>query len=302
MKRALRLRSGQAARGRRGLPPSAGVAIHADKRFRRPDVRPARRRPLAGLAWRAARILVIAALVAGAGWWLFRTVVGSPVFAVSQIVVHGNHRVTAAQVESLLEGLRGQSILRVDFEKFRARVLQSRWIADASLWRQLPSTVEVRVTERVPMAIARQGDQLSLIDHTGHVIDAFGAAYRDLDLPIVDGLLEEGAGGEGQGARVQVTDAFLSDLQTDATVRAHVSQIDVSNGHDVVVLLDDGPTALHLGDAEFVQRIRKYLIVAPALRDQMPDLEYVDLRFGERVYARSHGQSASVPVSKKRAS
>ena len=38
-----------------------------------------------------------------------------------------------------------------------------------------PSTVEVRVTERVPTAIARQGDQLSLVDSTGQVIDAFGA-------------------------------------------------------------------------------------------------------------------------------
>ena len=287
---------------RRGLPASAGVAIHADKRFRRPDVRPSRRSPLAGLAWRAGRILGIAALVAAAGVWLVRIVIGSPVLAVSQIVVHGNHRVSTAQIESLLAGLRGQSILRVDFEKYRARVMTLRWVADASLWRQLPSTVEVRVTERVPMAIARQGDQLSLVDNTGHVIDAFGAAYRDLDLPIVDGLMEEGVSGEGQVARVQLTDAFLTDLQTDASVRAHVSQIDVSNGHDVVVLLDDEPTVLHLGESEFVQRIRKYLVVAPALRDQLPDLEYVDLRFGERVYARSHGQSASVPVSKKRAS
>jgi cell division protein FtsQ len=285
----------RAAGRRRGLPPSAGVAIHADKRFRRPDVRPSRRRPLAGLAWRAGGILGIAALVAGAILWLVRTVLGSPLLAVSQIVVHGNHRVSTTQIESLLDGLRGQSILRVDFEKYRSRVMESRWIADASLWRQLPSTVEVRVTERVPMAIARQGDQLSLVDNTGHVIDAFGAAYRDLDLPIVDGLT-------GDEAKAQLTDAFLTDVQTDASVRAHVSQIDVSNGHDVVVLLDDEPTALHLGESEFVQRIRRYLIVAPALREQLPDLEYVDLRFGERVYARSHGQSASVPVSKKRAS
>ena len=297
MKRALRLSSGRVARGRRGLPPSAGVAIHADKRFRRPDVRPARRRPLAGIIWRVGRLLAIAAIIGGAGLWLTRVIVGASVFSVNHIVVHGNQRVSTAEVEALLDGLRGQSILRVDFEQYRARVLQSRWIADASLWRQLPSTVEVRVTERVPMAIARQGDQLSLIDSSGYVIDAFGAAYRDLDLPIVDGLMAEHA-----EERAHLTDAFLTDLQTDPSVRAHVSQIDVSNGHDVVVLLDDQPTALHLGESEFVQRIRKYLVVAPALRDQLPDLEYVDLRFGERVYARSHGQSASVPVSKKRAS
>lgn len=292
----------RAARRRRGLPPSAGVAIHADKRFRRPDVRPARRRPLAGIAWRLGRLLVIVGAVAGAGVWTARTVIGAPVFAVSRIVVQGNHRVTTADVEALLVGLRGQSILRVDFEKYRARVLQSRWIADASLWRQLPATVEVRVTERVPVAIARQADQLSLVDNTGRVIDAFGAAYRDLDLPIVDGLTGEGAQGGEQAARVQLMGAFLADLQTDGSVRAHVSQIDVSNGHDVVVLLDDQPTALHLGESEFVQRIRRYLIVAPALRDQLPDLEYVDLRFGERVYARSRGQGASAPVAKKRAS
>ena len=52
-------------RAARGLPVmTAGVAAPADRRFRRPDVRPARRRKLGQLAWRAAAASAIVAGVA----------------------------------------------------------------------------------------------------------------------------------------------------------------------------------------------------------------------------------------------
>jgi cell division septal protein FtsQ len=43
---------------------------------------------------------------------------------------------------------------------------------------------------------------------------------------------------------------------------------------------------LRLGDDAFVDRIQDYLDVAPALRERVAQIDYVDLRFGERVYVR----------------
>jgi cell division septal protein FtsQ len=60
------------------------------------------------------------------------------------------------------------------------------------------------------------------------------------------------------------------------------------------VLLDDDTAQLHLGEDRFVERLRSYLEVASALRERVPDIDYVDLRFEERVYVRPRGGGAAI--------
>ena len=68
------------------------------------------------------------------------------------------------EVLALLDGLRGRNILFVDLEAWRQKVLASPWVADATMRRALPRPCEVRIVERRPMAIARVGGELFLID------------------------------------------------------------------------------------------------------------------------------------------
>ena len=70
-----------------------------------------------------------------------------------------------------------------------------------------------------------------------------------------------------------------------------VSQIDVADAHDAVVLLNDDPTLLHLGKEHFVERLDRYLELAPTLQERMRELDYVDLRFERRVYVRPAGDA-----------
>jgi hypothetical protein len=83
-------------------------------------------------------------------------------------------------------------------------------------------------------------------------------------------------------AGVALTERFLDALRTQPDLRHRVSQIDVSDTHDVVALLNDSPTLLHLGDSRFVERINMYLELAPTLAQQFKEVDAVDLRFDER--------------------
>ena len=58
------------------------------------------------------------------------------------------------------------------------------------------------------------------------------------------------------------------------------------DAHDAVVLLDDDAALLHLGEDKFLERVQSYLDLAPALKQRVPEIDYVDLRFDERVYVR----------------
>jgi cell division septal protein FtsQ len=278
------------ANARRGLPVmTAGVAAPADRRFKRPDVRPtrspARRRRLGQLALRAAKIMLAGMLVLGAGAWVTHKILGSRLLAVSHLVVRGNTRISTDEVQALLDGMTGQNILRVDFADFRKRLMDSPWVADATLWRVLPSTVGVEIVERTPMAIARLNQQLYLVDDKGIIIDKYGPQYRTFDLPLVDGLVRPPSGGADttvNSAGTEVTARFIEALRSEADLRSRVSQIDVSDPRDVVALLSDGPTLIHLGDAKFVERLHTYLELAPTLAQQFTDVDSVDLRFDEK--------------------
>ena len=285
----------RAAALRRGLPATAGVAAPADKRFRRPDVRPGRRRRIGVFLKRAAMIVVAAAALVGGGFWTFNAVLGARWLSVGQVTVRGNARLSTGEVGALIDGMRGQNILLVDLDQYRNRLMDSPWVAGATLRRVLPSTVEVRIAERVPMALARLGQQIYLVDSTGVIIDEFGPQYRDIDLPIVDGLVKTPRGGEPlvDSARALLLQQLLGDLRSQ-DLRRRVSQVDVSSAHDAVVLLDDDLSLVHLGDVRFAERLRTYLELAPTLHDRLDQIDYVDMRFDDRVYVKSKGRVAAV--------
>ncbi|MEZ5319395.1 MAG: FtsQ-type POTRA domain-containing protein [Vicinamibacterales bacterium] len=281
---------------RRGLPSRAEVSAPSDRRFKRADVRPGRRRQIGLMALRVARYGVPALVGLAAFVWAAGRVLDADALHVRHVVVQGNVRLAAADLEALVTTLRGQSIFRVDLEASRQQVLASPWVADVRMSRVLPATVRVEVVEREPMAVARLGRQLYLVDPAGVIIDEYGPEYAAFDLPIVDGLMTRPMRDAPvvDPARARLTGSFLASLDGHPELRERISQVDVSDPHDVAALLTDDPAWLHLGDEDFPDRLAGYLELAPSLRERMPDLDYVDLRFGDNVFVREHGRRTAV--------
>ncbi len=282
---------------RRGLPTaSAGVAAPADRRFRRGEVRPGRTHRFGPHVSRLIRWGVLLCLVAASATWATRHVLASSWATVRTITVRGNAYLSLGEVDALVSGLRDQRIFEVDLEEYRRRLMDSPWVADVMVRRVLPSTIDLRIVERVPLAIARLGQQLYLVDRSGVIIDEFGPQYRTFDLPIVDGLVTPPSNGTPlvDAARVALLVSFLSALDARPDLRERLSQIDLRATHDLVVMFDEDTAWLHLGDARFVERLVAYLELAPTLRERFAAIDYVDLRFGDRVFVRSKGQGADV--------
>lgn len=269
---------------RRGLP--TGSASVADKRFRRADVRPGRRRRVLQRAWQVGRVVLVVVVLGGVGMFATTGVVGARMLAVDQLKIRGNHRLSVAEIEALIGDVRGESLVTVDLGRMRTQLLDSRWVADVTVRRVFPSAVDVRIVEREPVAVARLGQVLYLIDETGVIIDEYGPQYKGFDLPIVDGLAAPKTvdGPPIDAGRAQLTAQFLRALAPRPELIRALSQVDVSVDGNVVVLLGDDPTYLHLGDQMFLERIQTYLELTPALADREKPIDYVDLRFGNRVF------------------
>jgi cell division protein FtsQ len=275
------------------------VAAATDRRFRRAHVKPGRRRR----SWRAwVRPILrygLAGLVVALG--LYRgsaAAAHAHVLQIDRIEVRGNEHLSKGEVLAVLTGLRGQSLLWTDLGRWRARLLSSPWVRDAALRRSLPSTVEVFVTERQPIGIGRIDGRMYLIDERGVIIDEYGLQYAEFDLPIIDGLAAVPAEGGSltDESRAELASRVVGALKAEPAIARRLSQIDVSDQHNAMVILSGDPAVIHLGEDQFLVRLDSYLDLASTLRERVANIESVDLRFDDRIYVRP----AVVPAKAKK--
>jgi cell division protein FtsQ len=272
------------------------VSAPTDKRFRRAHVSPARKRSWFAFSRKRAAILaVVSALLVFAVYRAVELVISAEALTVTRITVSGNERLSRGEVLSLLDGLAGRNMLVVSLDEWRQKVLTSPWVEDAALRRVLPGTVDVVIAEREPMGIGRIGGGLYLLDQHGGIIDEFGPNHAEFDLPVIDGL----AGPKRTRAGVPEVDAgraalaarVLTSLQARPELAGRVSQIDVTDVRDAVLILKNDTALIRIGDDQFAERLQSYLDLVAALREKVPQIDYVDLRFGERVYVRPQKRS-----------
>jgi cell division septal protein FtsQ len=275
------------------------VSAPSDRRFRRARVTPTRKPRLFGLSWwKAGRAAVLLALILYVGYLAVRDVLNADALTITRITVSGNSRLSKGEVVALLDGIRGANMLTVDIESWRQKVLSSPWVADAAVRRVLPGTVAVAVAERQPMGIGRVNDDLYLIDDRGGIIDQFGPNYAEFDLPIIDGLA---AAPRDDGPLIDETRAalagrVLASLQSRPDLARRVSEIDVRDVRDAVLILKGDTALVRVGNEQFAERLQSYLELAPALRERVAAIDYVDLRFDERVYVRPQAKRSAGPA------
>jgi len=274
----------------------SAVAVAADKRFRRAHVKPGRRRR----HWRAvvvplARYALIGAAIAYGMYQASGIAAQAHALRIEKISIRGNERLSKAEVARSLDGMVGQSLVWTNLDHWREQLLKSPWIHDAAMRRSLPSTIEVVVSERRPMGIGRVHGELFLIDDHGVILDQYGTRYADFDLPIIDGLVIHEVDGvrTADEAGAELATRVITALKARSKISERISQVDVSDLHNAAVILtDDTTVVLHLGDDQFLQRVQSYLDLAPALRERVAGIDYVDLRFDDRIYVRPSGKKA----------
>lgn len=279
----------------------SAVATQTDRRFRRAHVKPARRKK----SWRglAKLLLVWAPLTAAVTYGAYRAsaiAAHAHVLEIEKITVRGNARLSKGDVLAVLDGLRGESLVWTDLDVWRTRLKAAPWIRDASLRRSLPGTVEVVVSERQPIGIGRIRSDMYLVDEHGVIIDRYGPQYADLDLPIVDGL----SAAPGQNGaltdegRADLAARVIAALKSKPNIARRLSQVDVSDAHNASVILTGDPAMIQLGEDQFLPRLQSYLDLAPTLRERVADIDYVDLRFDDRIYVRPTGRKSAAKSQK----
>ncbi|MET3811210.1 cell division protein FtsQ/DivIB [Arthrobacter sp. UYEF3] len=236
-------------------PPGAGPAGAASTGPRRgnvlsfPEPKAKRRRRIV-----LSTVAVIAVLIAG----IVAAAVYSPWLAVQTVTVEGARMLNADQVKAALAPLQGKPLPQISDQEVSGLLKPLVQIKAVTTEGRPPSTLQVRITERVPVALVKQAGVFQLVDVDGVQLSTTPDP-ASVKLPVVDG----GAGALPQDLFHAIT-AVLGALPAD--VLARLSDASAKSVDAVELKLVDGQTIVwgNEGEKELKARVLAALLKAPA--------------------------------------
>ncbi|XAS68973.1 FtsQ-type POTRA domain-containing protein [Micrococcaceae bacterium Sec5.7] len=196
---------------------------------------------------------VVAAVVAG----LLAAAIYSPVLAVRTVEVTGTRLLTAKQVQAVLEPLKGKPLPQISDDDVSRLLKPLVQVKSVTTQAHPPAVLVVKVQERVPVALVKQGEKILLVDVEGVQLGTT-ADPASVPLPIIDG----GAGAIGKEL-FQATTGVLGALP--AGVLAKLSNASAKSVDAVELRLVDGQTIVwgNAGEKELKAKVLEALLKAP---------------------------------------
>jgi len=205
-----------------------------------------------------------------------------------QIELNGNRIVSREAVLQQFVHDRNRSVLRVPLDARRGQLEQIPWVESASVQRILPNHLRVELTERTPVAFARNGNELALIDAHGVILDR--PRGEDLHFPIVTGVSED-LPRDQREKRMQTYEEFMKDVDL---VRGgssdRVSEVDLSNPKDLRVVMtglananDSQAVTIHFGSTEFTGKYKMLVDNFSQWQANAGRVQSIDLQYSRQV-------------------
>jgi cell division protein FtsQ len=238
-------------------------------------------------------VLVCAAAVAalyhyGEHSWRFR------VDSSDDIETTGMHNVTRYQVMEVMGGDIGRNIFFVPLADRKLALEKIPWVESASVMRFVPNRLRVEIHERTPLAFARVGSKISLIDAGGTLMDLPVVGKQKYSFPVVLGM-NANEPISTRAARMKTYSDLISQLDAGgAHYSQDLSEVDLSDGEDVKVLANDpqDEVLVHLGSSNYLERYKVYVSHVREWRQQFDKLESVDLRYDRQIIVNPDLQGA----------
>jgi cell division protein FtsQ len=205
----------------------------------------------------------------------------------SSIQIDGNSQLTRADILTVFGADIGRNLFFVTLTERRKQLEQVPWVAHATVMRILPNQLRVSIVERKPIAFARIGNQIKLVDADGVILDMQAAALtaKHYSFPVVTGINPQDPLST-RGPRMRIYQKFMDEIDsTGEKLSKSLSEIDLSDPEDVqgLVSSDNSEILLHFGEDNFLNRWHEYQSHLAEWKQQYPRLASVDLRYDRQV-------------------
>lgn len=252
--------------------------------------------PLYRLAFRLGLPAAIVAAAAGAWYsspsnraWLLaevttlrETIEERPEFLVTGLQITGASEALHLAIEDLVTITFPVSSWRIDLDALHASVVELSAVAQATVRVRPGGTLEIAVTERMPVAVWRHSDGLRLIDAEGVMTGMIAERADRADLPLI----------AGDGAHDHIAEA-LSLFAAVQPIADRVRGLVRIGERRWDIVLDRGQRIL-LPEDDPVAALHRVIAMHEAQDMLARDLALVDMRLGQRPTIRLNQPALSV--------
>ncbi|MDR0469224.1 MAG: FtsQ-type POTRA domain-containing protein [Peptococcaceae bacterium] len=211
----------------------------------------------------------------------------SPFFDLNEIRVQGNAIVHRDELVAL-SGLRiGVNLLSVSTEQAEEGIRSQPYIKDAVVTRSFPNRVDVRVSERTPIALISGGGRYLILDENGHCLLEVGlAGAESWRLPSIRCSDEAAAIGPGDQTDDEGVLAALTLIKKlDPFFLENILEFEAFSAERLAVINTDG-LPVYFGLPEDLDRkLQDYEDVLIRNREKCnaATLNYVDIRYDTQI-------------------
>jgi cell division septal protein FtsQ len=241
-------------------------------------------RPMRLISWLAIS-LGLAMILAGGLFWFLRD---HAMFHIVAVRVYGAERVPQTELIQLAQIAGGTSLLRIDIERTRARIMRHPWIREALVQRVYPDTLEVIVYERRPTAVLESGNGY-LIDAEGYVL-AQAAPAEAAHLPrLMAKLSHTAAPGERLAdPAIHAALGLLHEANDSPFFReAVISHIDVISTERFLIKTPRGKLIVGHSLVGIDQKLEFFPVLDETLRSRARRAEYIDVSVENQIIVKT---------------
>ncbi|MBR6711260.1 MAG: FtsQ-type POTRA domain-containing protein [Selenomonadaceae bacterium] len=202
----------------------------------------------------------------------------SPIFVLRHVQVDGAVYLKKEELVRISGIYMGEPLFQLETDQVTKRLLQDLRIEEALVRRQLPSTLEITIKERMPVAtVACEYGYLD-IDRQGKVIDSY-RTLKNMPIPMIMGVQVRDLyiGDDVKDEMVKKILSFLQQLD-DASLN-QLSEIAIT-GPDYLVAYTTNSVQIRLGKLERMEE--KARLTQDFLKDLATNpyqVEYVDFNY-----------------------
>lgn len=214
---------------------------------------------------------------------LVAIVVYSPLFTLKHVRLTGASTLTEEAVLEIAGLSIGERLFNLETGEVAMRLERDLRIESASVQRALPDTLEISITERVPVATIVAELGYVDLDRTGKVVAAY-KTLKNVPIPLVTGIGTQDLyiGDDAKDETVLLVLRFLTGLSPET--QSKISEINVGNP-DAVTLYTTKAAQIRLGRME--ERLEeKAALTEDFLLDQEESryaVDYVDFSYKQPV-------------------
>ena len=208
------------------------------------------------------------------------------IYDIDEINIYGTTFFDQSIIKEKSDVLKSFNIFDKELENYKNEILKFDHIIDCKISRKFPSTIDITIFEREPIALINS-DELIILDSEGVCLPV---EYCDLSLPILSNFKSNPElypkGSKTASTNVLSTISLMKFTKDNfSTIYDNISEFVFNEDSEYEIILKNGKTKILLGSQNLQKKIKYLESFQETFKEEknITDFRYIDLRFSNQV-------------------